>query len=82
MSDFPGDIAGLKEAREVGCCGDDNWRGRLCQYHQGYADGYDRAIDDLMEIDADGDLENLLAGALALSKKVICDGIHWANFWH
>lgn len=24
-----------------GCCGDDSWRGRLCDYHQGYKDGLD-----------------------------------------
>ena len=23
------------------CCGDRSWRGRLCLYHQGWADGWD-----------------------------------------
>lgn len=27
-----------------GCCGDDKWRGRYCQYHQGYEDGADAAF--------------------------------------
>ena len=26
---------------EINCCGNDEWRGRLCQYHQGWADGWD-----------------------------------------
>lgn len=25
----------------MGCCGDASWRGRYCQYHQGYEDGLD-----------------------------------------
>jgi len=23
-----------------GCCGDDSWRGRFCQYHEGFYDGF------------------------------------------
>lgn len=23
------------------CCGNQNWRGHLCQYHQGWIDGWD-----------------------------------------
>lgn len=26
-----------------GCCGGPDWRGHLCQYHQGYESGLDRA---------------------------------------
>jgi hypothetical protein len=37
----PGDEKALEIA--VGCCGDDSWRGRLCGYHQGFADGFDEA---------------------------------------
>jgi hypothetical protein len=22
-----------------GCCGDESWRGRFCEYHRGYRDG-------------------------------------------
>jgi hypothetical protein len=24
-----------------GCCGDDSWRGRFCQYHEGFLDGWE-----------------------------------------
>lgn len=27
-----------------GCCSDPSWRGHLCQYHQGYADGIDMVL--------------------------------------
>ena len=46
----PGDERALKDAK--GCCGDDVWRGRLCEYHQGLADGYDTAAE---EFEADRD---------------------------
>jgi len=39
----PGDEYALTEAE--GCCGDDRWRGRLCEYHLGLADGYDAAAE-------------------------------------
>jgi hypothetical protein len=35
-----------------GCCAGPEWRGHLCQYHQGYADGveemYQRAFGDVL----------------------------------
>lgn len=27
------------------CCGNAAWRGHLCQYHEGYEDGYDKALE-------------------------------------
>jgi len=32
-------------AIEQGCCGNDSWRGRFCQYHQGFIDGYEAGHD-------------------------------------
>jgi hypothetical protein len=32
-----------------GCCTDPSWRGHLCQYHQGYADGIDMVLIRLRE---------------------------------
>jgi len=29
---------------EKGCCRDDSWRGRACQYHSGFEDGIDAAM--------------------------------------
>jgi hypothetical protein len=31
------------------CCGNDEWRGRLCSYHQGFADGAEAALRFLHE---------------------------------
>ena len=31
------------------CCGDDQWRGHLCTFHQGYEDGADAAVVALRE---------------------------------
>lgn len=37
-------------ARKEGCCSDENW-GHLCEYHRGYADGYDAStIDQFLAI--------------------------------
>ena len=33
-----------------GCCGDPSWRGHLCQYHQGYADGIDVVLERMNAI--------------------------------
>ena len=32
-----------------GCCGNDAWRGHLCQYHEGYEDGLNKAQELLGE---------------------------------
>jgi len=32
------------EALSSGCCGNDQWRGRLCTYHQGVEDGIEIGI--------------------------------------
>jgi hypothetical protein len=37
----------VRESQELqpgGCCLDPGWRGLLCQYHQGYEDGAERAL--------------------------------------
>lgn len=39
----PAHEAALAHAKGVGCCGGDAWRGHLCEYHQGFEDGYDAA---------------------------------------
>jgi phage tail tape-measure protein len=33
-----------QQAQKDGCCLQPSWRGHLCQYHQGYEDGADRAL--------------------------------------
>lgn len=37
----------------AGCCADVPWRGRLCSYHQGYADGMDALADALFPVTRD-----------------------------
>ena len=37
----------------TGCCGDDSWRGFLCSFHDGYAQGLSDALD-LLRAKADG----------------------------
>lgn len=39
----PAHEAALAHARRIDCCGNDEWRGHLCQYHQGFEDGWDVA---------------------------------------
>jgi hypothetical protein len=34
-----------------GCCGNDSWRGRLCQYHQGIMDGMDIMLAHLRDVE-------------------------------
>jgi hypothetical protein len=34
------------------CCLNDSWRGHLCSYHQGYADGIDAVLEQLHIIKA------------------------------
>jgi hypothetical protein len=33
----------FRAGRGGGCCSGPEWRGHLCDYHQGYEDGLDRA---------------------------------------
>lgn len=49
----PAHEAALAHARRIDCCGNDEWRGRLCQYHQGFEDGYDAAMAVNYPIDFD-----------------------------
>lgn len=37
----------LLRAAAEGCCMDAPWRGRCCQYHSGYRDGLDAALEAL-----------------------------------
>lgn len=39
----PAHDAALAHAHQIECCGNGTWRGRLCEYHQGYEDGFDAA---------------------------------------
>jgi hypothetical protein len=39
-----GDDRAQALALEAGCCGNEEWRGRFCQYHMGFADGFDAAL--------------------------------------
>lgn len=43
-----GDRLAQEQGRQAGCCGNDAWRGRLCQYHQGWADGWDERQERLV----------------------------------
>ena len=59
-----------------GCCGNAEWRGRFCQYHQGFEDGIDAVIDKLAEVvnalDSDsGDGETHLP---SFDEQVAADG--------
>ena len=41
-----GDRRAQALGRHLDCCGNDAYRGRLCTYHQGWADGWDeRDVD-------------------------------------
>lgn len=35
-------------ALNPGCCGDDRWRGHLCQYHDGFYDGVEAALQEIL----------------------------------
>jgi hypothetical protein len=37
-------IATKAHAAKHDCCGNAEWRGHFCQYHQGFEDGYDAAL--------------------------------------
>ena len=37
----PGEREAVARATALKCCGDEAWRGTLCAYHRGWADGYD-----------------------------------------
>jgi hypothetical protein len=45
-------IAESQGLQPGGCCSADTWRGHLCEYHQGYADGIDAVLDRLRAVDA------------------------------
>lgn len=34
-----------------GCCSTDSWRGHLCPYHDGYADGIDAVLERMHAIE-------------------------------
>lgn len=53
--------AALAHAKRIECCGDDAWRGRLCQYHQGFEDGYDvaQAVNYPIDFDTIDDMVGL-----------------------
>jgi hypothetical protein len=40
----------LVEAAAEGCCNNEAWRGRLCQFHQGYQQGVDVALEAYAEL--------------------------------
>lgn len=47
MADPPGveDVIAVHRPSVIGsCCGNEAWRGHLCQYHEGYMDGYEAGI--------------------------------------
>jgi len=44
----PGDKRAYEIA--VGCCGDYKWRGRLCSFHEGFADGFDEAFQEIVRL--------------------------------
>lgn len=34
-------------SRPIECCGNDAWRGHLCEYHMGWEDGIDAVLDHI-----------------------------------
>lgn len=66
MADEPRSISELAAAAEVawrnvlvaesqglqpdGCCSTDTWRGHLCPYHEGYADGIDVVLERMRAV--------------------------------
>lgn len=54
MGDAIDDLEAEIVATEVSrpdCCGNDKWRGHLCQYHQGFDDGTAVALDMIRAMD-------------------------------
>jgi hypothetical protein len=45
-------VAASQRLQPDGCCSTPEWRGTLCSYHEGYADGVDAAIAALAEAGA------------------------------
>jgi hypothetical protein len=45
-------VAESQGLQSDGCCSTDVWRGHLCPYHEGYADGIDVVLERLRAIDA------------------------------
>jgi hypothetical protein len=43
-------VAESQGLQRDGCCSTDTWRGHLCHYHQGYADGIDAVLDRMRAI--------------------------------
>lgn len=48
------EIRRLARLRAKGCCGDRAWRGRLCQYHDGWEDGVMFAIEMIEKLERAG----------------------------
>lgn len=44
-------VAQSQALQPDGCCSDPTWRGHLCPYHEGYADGIDMVLDHSALID-------------------------------
>jgi hypothetical protein len=44
-------VAESQALQPDGCCSADTWRGHLCPYHEGYADGIDVALDRMRAIE-------------------------------
>lgn len=47
LTPIPAALDALVASSTEGCCMDESWRGRMCQYHQGYEDGIADAWDTL-----------------------------------
>lgn len=45
MRSDPAHDAALADATARNCCMNPEWRGHSCEYHQGFEDGYDAAIE-------------------------------------
>jgi hypothetical protein len=41
-----GELRAQQAAVAAKCCGNDEWRGYLCEYHLGWAAGYDQREDE------------------------------------
>lgn len=47
LTPIPIEVDALVAKATEGCCMDDLWRGRLCEYHEGYEDGVAALWDHL-----------------------------------
>lgn len=55
MKAFDTDRYVKERAKALDCCGNDDWRGRLCPYHEGFLDGMNDMADQVKRFVDGGD---------------------------